>query len=312
MTKSLSPLFARLGQQLERRNTNPKTGRVLTGRPKKAAKAAAQHRPLASAVRILAVSDIHNNVACVRKLRAQEEDNSFDVIAIAGDIGKNRADDIFEVLKSFNCPIVYVDGNHDDRSATRSAALKSGGHPAHLNFVPVGPLNFTGFSFMEPKTSQLTDADCLDNLRDQFDAANVDPSSTIFITHDRVGLSRRFPNLLLHLYGHIHTFEVLRRGTTTCVNSSALDRILPVIPKSLTPKAASSADVRHANHGNYAVIEVGRERDILVECRLLRRQYANWTPLDNSWLVGRHGGPLLIDEEACFGDNVRKRAADGG
>lgn len=58
-----------------------------------------------AAMRILAISDIHNNVACVRKLRAQE-DNSFDVIAIAGDVGGYRAFEIFEVLKSFKCPIV--------------------------------------------------------------------------------------------------------------------------------------------------------------------------------------------------------------
>jgi predicted phosphodiesterase len=33
-------------------------------------------------MRILALSDMHNNVACARKLRAQEN-NDFDVIAIA-------------------------------------------------------------------------------------------------------------------------------------------------------------------------------------------------------------------------------------
>src|SRR4029077_607275 len=41
-------------------------------------------------MRILAFSDIHNNVACVRKLRAQET-NSYDVITIPGDIGTYRA-----------------------------------------------------------------------------------------------------------------------------------------------------------------------------------------------------------------------------
>jgi len=43
-------------------------------------------------MKILAISDIHNNVACVRKLRAQEA-NEYDVIAIAGDIGARAAAD---------------------------------------------------------------------------------------------------------------------------------------------------------------------------------------------------------------------------
>ena len=330
MTKSLSDydaLFASLGQLLEPRNIDPKTGTLKRGRPKlhhdgtdgttpvqrcrarKSAAKVAQDRPLAAAMRILAVSDIHSNISCARKLRTQE-DNRFDVIAIAGDIGRNHADEIFEILKSFRCPIVYINGNHDDPSATRSAAFRSGCHLVHLNIVRVGPLNFTGFSFPE-LTSQLTHAEhsrrCQNNLREQFDAANIDPSCTVFIAHDRAAhLSKRFPNLLLHLYGHIHRFEVLRRGATTYVNSSALDRIRHVIPKTLTPEAFSyPGDLRDANAGNYAVIEVGRERGIAVECRLLKRHYADWTQLGDCPRYMRSGGqPLLIDEEASFGDNA--------
>jgi predicted phosphodiesterase len=55
-------------------------------------------------MRILALSDIHNNIACVRKLRAQES-NDYDVIAMPGDIGTYRAAEIFDTLKSFGWPI---------------------------------------------------------------------------------------------------------------------------------------------------------------------------------------------------------------
>ena len=63
-------------------------------------------------MRILAVSDIHNNVACVRKLLAQES-NSYDVIVFPGDIGTYRAAEIFDMLKTFECPIVLIHGNWD-------------------------------------------------------------------------------------------------------------------------------------------------------------------------------------------------------
>ena len=63
-------------------------------------------------MKILAIADIHNNVACVRKLRAQEA-NDYDAIAIAGDIGTHGAAEIFATLGTFKCPIVYVHGNWD-------------------------------------------------------------------------------------------------------------------------------------------------------------------------------------------------------
>src|SRR5829696_5207817 len=80
-----------------------------------------------STMRILAISDLHNNVACIQKLPAQE-DNNFNVIALAGDIGSHRADEIFNVLKTFKCPVVYVYGNWDHR-LTRSLSF---GRKCHL------------------------------------------------------------------------------------------------------------------------------------------------------------------------------------
>jgi predicted phosphodiesterase len=87
-------------------------------------------------VRILAISDIHNNVACIRKLRAQEE-NKFDVVAIAGDIGGDRAVEIFKVLKTFMCPIVYVYGNWD-RKLQHGLSFGDDCHLIHLNVVTIG------------------------------------------------------------------------------------------------------------------------------------------------------------------------------
>src|SRR5437588_3156761 len=84
-------------------------------------------------MKILAISDIHNNVACVRKLRSQEA-NEFDVIAIAGDIGDYRAKEIFDVLKTFRCPIVYVHGNWDSKLGYNDN-FGPDCHLLHLNVV---------------------------------------------------------------------------------------------------------------------------------------------------------------------------------
>jgi predicted phosphodiesterase len=56
-------------------------------------------------MKLLALSDIHHNLAAVRKLRASEG-NSFDAIVVAGDIGSASADEFFKILATFKCPIL--------------------------------------------------------------------------------------------------------------------------------------------------------------------------------------------------------------
>ncbi len=126
------------------------------------------------------------------------------------------------------------------------------------------------------------------------------------MAHDRAThLDREFPGLLLHLYGHIHTFDVRERAGTTCVNTSALDRILPVAFK------RDRRRVRYVNAGNYAVIEVDRNGKVGVECRLLKRNYQKWNVIGSRPTLNPMGGEL-IPEEAEFGDNDRRisRAAE--
>jgi hypothetical protein len=53
---------------------------------------------------------MHNNGACVHKLRAQES-NDYGVIATAGDIGNRRAVEVLKTLRTFECPIVSARRN---------------------------------------------------------------------------------------------------------------------------------------------------------------------------------------------------------
>jgi predicted phosphodiesterase len=252
-------------------------------------------------MKILAISDIHNNLACVRKLRAQEA-NAYDVIAIAGDIGSRAAADIFATLASFACPIVYVHGNWD--RMPDDATFGAGAHLVHLKAVKVGSLTFAGYSFRGPlpRRRQLSGTAeyghrCRALLRAALRKSGTDLQRCVLLAHDRARhLDRDFPNLLLHIYGHVHTFEVLRRGTTTYVNASALDRVLPVACKH------DRKHLRHVNAGNYAVIDVGRGGNVSVECRLLRRNYQEWTVMGRSTSNGPIGKDL-IPEDGVFADD---------
>jgi predicted phosphodiesterase len=233
-------------------------------------------------MKILAIADIHNNVACVRKLRAQEA-NDYDAIAIAGDIGTHGAAEIFATLGTFKCPIVYVHGNWD--RMPEDAKFGARAQLLHLEVAKVGSLAFAGYSFRGSLPQRLGhgSAGYAEKCRSLLRAARH--------------LDRDFPNLLLHIYGHVHTFEVRQRGATTYVNASALDRMLPVAGK------RSGKQLRYVNAGNYAVIDVGRNGKVSVECRLLQRNYQEWN------VVGppTSNGPLgkdLIPEDAVFGDQL--------
>jgi predicted phosphodiesterase len=253
-------------------------------------------------VRILAISDIHNNVACVRKLRAQES-NEFDVIAVPGDIGTHRAVEIFGVLTTFRCPIVYIHGNWD--RMPDGMGFGSEAHLVHLRVVRVGRLSFTGYSFDRPEEggpagsrSEYTRR-CRARVIQAIREAGVTPSRCVLMAHDRAArLDQELPGLLLHLYGHVHRFDVSQRAGTTYVNVSALDRLLPVRQK---PR---SRQLSYVNAGNYAAIEVRDDGAVTVECRLLARNYGDWTVVPRP-AMKRPAVGELIPEERIFGDNIR-------
>jgi predicted phosphodiesterase len=260
-------------------------------------------------MRILAFSDLHNNVACVRKLRAQER-NDYDVIAIAGDIGSHRAHEIFEVLRSFECPIVYVYGNWD-RKLGFEQSFGQDCHLVHLHAVDIGHLTFTGFCYprgIDPRTGRrsrvLTGPQYREACRRLVAQAlakhGADPRRTIFMSHDRTSrLAEVSPDLLLHIYGHVHRYEIVQRGCTTYVNLSALDRMRAVKPAGR--KIARQTDIRYVNAGNYSVIDVSRSGELAIECRLLQHAYPRWVDVPDPRIFEWP----LVPEEAEFGDNVR-------
>lgn len=95
-------------------------------------------------MRVLATSDIHGNVDAVRKLRKQER-NNFDAVVVAGDIGSDEADEIFEIFASFDCPVLYVYGNWDYK-LTYDRTFDPRCNHLHLEPFKLGPFTFVGFS----------------------------------------------------------------------------------------------------------------------------------------------------------------------
>jgi hypothetical protein len=95
-------------------------------------------------MRFLALSDIHGNVEAVQRLRSREE-NSFDAVVVAGDIGSRAATEVFSILCSFECPVLYVYGNHD-AALEYSLSVAGNAHHLHLSPVTVSDWVLVGYS----------------------------------------------------------------------------------------------------------------------------------------------------------------------
>lgn len=256
-------------------------------------------------IRILAISDIHNNVPCVRMLRAQEQ-NRFDVIAVVGDIGSHRASEIFEILNTFDCPVVYVFGNWD-YGLTNDDAFGPNCRLLHFNFFETNGFVFTGNSHLPPSAHPATASIPEDFSGPLYRAAcrreimrllwqnGIDLNRVIYLNHYQdTWLAESFPGLLAHMFGHIHTFSVSLRKGAALINVSALDRMVTVYPKG---RQIAEKNMRNANAGNYAVVEIDDSQRISVECQLLTRRYEGYIYRDNS-----HQTLPLIVEESEFGD----------
>jgi len=97
-----------------------------------------------SKIHLLAFSDIHNNVKSVQKLREQEK-NNFDAVVVAGDMGDDKAEEVFEIISSFDCPIFYIYGNWDNKLSYDKRFSKNCFH-LHQASVSINGFSFAGFS----------------------------------------------------------------------------------------------------------------------------------------------------------------------
>jgi predicted phosphodiesterase len=257
-------------------------------------------------MRLLAFSDIHNNLVAVRKLRASEK-NSYDAIIVAGDIGNEGAVDFFKILATFRCPVMYVYGNWD-KELGYNTAFGDACHLIQSNVITIGNISFTGFSGCptnwgknpfyknHARQGQPDERRVLQLNRESIGNAlrkgKIDPRKCVVITHERLRrLSEEVPGALLHLFGHLHTFSDQIFRTTRYVNVAALDR--PVSARPRAKEKWEKEDCRNFNAGNYITIEIGPQA-MKVRCVELAHEYPNWIPLHDR----RYNGIEWIPEEA--------------
>jgi predicted phosphodiesterase len=223
-------------------------------------------------MRILAFSDVHNNLACVRKMQAQEQ-TRFDAVLFGGDIGRKIPEQFFEILANFDCPIFYVYGNWDiDLSREKKY------HPRalilHESFVTLDGVTFAGFSDKPSEASRR-------KLARSLNEAGVDLARTIMICHYELPrLEKDIPGLGLHLFGHTHQASQRMANGTRYANLGALDRQVTARPSDKS--SWSHEDCRNYIAGNYAIIDIAGA-EFSVSHVEVPHSFPNWTAIDRCY-----------------------------
>jgi len=242
-------------------------------------------------MKLLAVSDIHENVEAVKMLRERER-NQFDAVVVAGDIGSKAATEIMAILATFACPVLYVLGNWD-RDLPYDLSFGPTCHHLHLRSIECGGWAFAGFSglpagwgknpiaaalrqevekkysFASPnKAERLSDLRSASNEAQRLNrqalaavitGSRAGPSRTIVVTHERLfRVESDLPAVPLFLFGHRHGFQSITFRGARFVNVSVLDN--PATVRPATKARCTLKDLRNINVGSYTIIEIDGDR----------------------------------------------------
>jgi predicted phosphodiesterase len=217
------------------------------------------------AMRILAISDIHNLVPAVQELRAREA-NDFDAVVLAGDFGSHATQPIFDILSTFGCPVLYIRGNWDYQIDIRTIVGPNCFHVHNRSFA-LGEWNVFGLDFSEVDRAELAA-----KIR------KVGSTKSIVVAHDRLTrTSQDMPGVPLFLYGHHHHFEDKTFKGSRFVNVSALGEVVTVRPEG--GKMRDHSHFRNVIHGSYVTIEIDQLGNINVTPHSFHQYMLGWEPL---------------------------------
>jgi predicted phosphodiesterase len=251
--------------------------------------------------RILACSDIHNNVTAVRKLRSREA-AGFDAVIVAGDIGSNTAQEIFDILSTFDCPILFVLGNWD-HGLSHHTNFGERCHHLHLSPFRLDGLSIVGESIdgidqtweairtdleaKNPADLRAAGIAYTEHQRRLFAkiVADEGPDRTIVVTHYRLTKTKQYlPDVPLFLFGHNHGFADSTFQGSRFVNVSALDTKVTVVPSTLNRH--SITDYRFINDGSYVVITHDPIQGFVVESRRFEPDFTGWRRIEKQFYSG--------------------------
>jgi predicted phosphodiesterase len=193
----------------------------------------AAHGPTSDVTRVLAVSDVHDNVIgmLLAKSLVEDKQDPFSLILMAGDLTvrgtKPEAQLFLREFSGNGLPVLMVGGNHEDGPAMK--AFESAGYHVLDNRSESGVGGLSVFGVTDPMAWSL-DATPDEKLLQEGGAAALDrfrlldPPPNVFLVHDLreaqaiVDYAKAEALPLTVVYGHDHVASVKTDGSVTLVD----------------------------------------------------------------------------------------------
>lgn len=183
--------------------------------------------PLPGDIRILHVSDIHDNPAAMRFVDKVVDEFSVDLIVDTGDLtnfGLPLEAFIVEEIKRFSVPYLFVGGNHDSANTAGEVAkipnarvLKEG------EVLELKGLQIMGYPDPQAKTDFATPptSDQLIEMQETIEAslAQMPRQPDILLVHNDLLASRLAGKVPMIMFGHNHVYGITEKNGTRLIDA---------------------------------------------------------------------------------------------
>lgn len=179
-------------------------------------------------VRVLAVSDIHNNPATFSLLTRIIKDFRVDVVIDTGDVtdfGTPLEANLFTQISRLERPYLYVPGNHDTSEV--ATILRTTPGVTVLDDREVEQNGMTVYGLADPlagipQVDPISDNE-MDRRARQLEKrfADLNPKPLIVAVHDPRMAEYLYGKVPIILAGHTHEARISRKGKTTYINAGS-------------------------------------------------------------------------------------------
>jgi len=179
-----------------------------------------------SMVRVLHVSDIHNNPAAFDFMEQIVQNFNVDVVIDTGDItdyGTILEDMVIKNLSNLPVQYIFVAGNHDSPNTMEMIAAIDNVTILDGDMINVKGINILGFSDVRSKTLNIDSSDDKDNLKlnltIQDKLYSLDEMPDILAVHDPEATEGLRGLVPIILNGHVHKASLKEENGSLIINA---------------------------------------------------------------------------------------------
>lgn len=181
-----------------------------------------------SMVRVLHVSDIHNNPAAFDFMEQIVQNFNVDFIIDTGDItdyGTYLEDMVIKNLSNLQVKYIFVAGNHDSPNTLEMLEAIDNVIVLDGEMINVKGINVLGFSDARSKTLAIDSSDDMDNLRLKFAIReklyNLEEKPDILAVHDPQASAALTGFVPIILNGHVHSASLKEENRSLVINAGS-------------------------------------------------------------------------------------------